>query len=59
MNREPDTATGITKELQAKCDADNQFERFDNLFRQVVSVPKYAIDKEAAKQKKAKGRRKS
>ncbi len=29
----------ITKELEAKCDAPNQFERFDNLFRTVISTP--------------------
>jgi len=45
---------GITDELKAKCDADNQFERFDRVLRQVVSVPKAAIDKEEAKFKRRK-----
>jgi len=29
----------ITKELEAKCDSPNQFERFDNLFKVVISTP--------------------
>jgi hypothetical protein len=49
---------GITEELKAKCDADNQFGRFDRVFRQVVSVPKAAIDKEDAKQKRLKAKKK-
>ena len=46
----------ITKELEAKCDAPNQFERFDALFRKVASVPKAAIDREEAKLKRRKAR---
>jgi hypothetical protein len=58
MEKEPE---GITEELIAKCDAENQFDRFDRIFRQVVSVPKAAIDQEEKKfkrrkQKKLKGR---
>ena len=57
MAKEPEE---ITEELKAKCDADNQFERFDRLFRQVISVPKQVIDKEEAlakRRKKAKKKR--
>jgi len=43
-----------TKELEAKCDADNQFDRFDSFFRSVISVPKTAVLKEGAKQKRRK-----
>jgi hypothetical protein len=41
-------------ELRKKCDADNQFDRFDRLFRTVISVPKSAMLKEEAKQKRRK-----
>ena len=50
---------GVTDDLKAKCDADNQFARFDTLFRQVVSVPKTAIDREEAIQKRRKAKKKS
>lgn len=46
------------KEIEIKCDAPNQFERFDRLFRAVVSVPKAAVDKEEAKWKRRKKRAK-
>jgi hypothetical protein len=49
---------GITEELKAKCNAPNQFDRFDNLFRQVVSVPKTVADKEEAKLKRRKNAKK-
>jgi hypothetical protein len=39
----------ITKGLEVKCDASNQFDRFDALFRKVISVPKAAIDREEVK----------
>jgi len=43
----------ITKELEAKCDAPNQFERFDNLFRAVISAPPPApLHKKSARGKK-------
>jgi hypothetical protein len=56
MVKEPE---GITDELKAKCNAENQFERFDRVFRQVLSVPKAAIDKEAAKVKRLKAKKKT
>lgn len=55
MPKEPE---GITDELKAKCNADNQFDRFDRVFRQVVSVPKTAIDREDARQKRLKAKKK-
>jgi hypothetical protein len=36
----------------AKCDATNQFENFDRMFRSVISVPKTVIAKEEAKWKR-------
>jgi len=43
----------ITKELEAKCDAPNQFERFDKLFRAVIKVPSSApVRKRSARGKK-------
>jgi hypothetical protein len=35
-----------------------EFERFDNLFRAVIAVPKAVIDKEEAKWKRARTRKK-
>ncbi len=35
-----------------------EFERFDNLFRAVISVPKAVVDKEEAKWKRARARKK-
>ena len=49
----------VDAEISDKCNADDQFERFDNLFRQVISVPKAAIDKEEAKLKRKKNRAKT
>ena len=40
-------------------DGPRQFERFDQLFRAVISVPKSAIDKEEAKWKRQKKRAKN
>ena len=37
---------------------DTEFEKSDNLFRAVVSVPKAVIDKEEAKWKRARARKK-
>lgn len=47
----------ISPETQAKCDATNQFENFDRLFRSVITVPKAAIDKAEKNWKRAKKRR--
>jgi len=47
-----------TKELLAKSNAEDQFERFDGAFRSVISVPKSTILKEEAKQKRRKKRAK-
>ena len=46
----------ITKELEEKCDAPNQFDRFDAVFRKVVSVTKAAIDREERKIKRRKAK---
>ncbi len=51
-------SNGITDKLKAKCDADNQFERFDSLFRKVISVPKADVLKAEAKEKRWKARKK-
>ena len=48
-------ATGeIAPELEGKCDGDNQFQRFDDLCRKVISVPKSA----EAREKRRKTRKK-
>jgi hypothetical protein len=46
-----------TAKLIAKCNADDQFEKFDRILRSVISVPKTAIVKEEAKQKRWKKKR--
>jgi len=42
---------GITEKLRAQCNADDQFSRFDSLFRKVISVPKEEILKTEAEEK--------
>jgi len=43
----------ITKELEAKCDAPNQFERFDNVSQAIILAPHAApLRKESARGKK-------
>jgi hypothetical protein len=42
----------VSEETTAKCNAPNQFERFDRLCRVVVAVPKSAVDAEEAKWKR-------
>jgi len=49
---------GITEKLKAQCDADNQFERFDTLFRNALSVSKDEVLKAEAKEKRRKARKK-
>lgn len=48
----------ITEELKEKCNASDQFERLDRLFRVIVSVPKSSIDNEEAKWKLARAKKK-
>lgn len=45
----------ITKELAAKCDAPNQFVRFDNAFRAVISAPHAS----PARKKSARGKKRN
>lgn len=47
---------GITEKLRAQCDADDQFNRFDSLFRKVISVPKDKVLKAEANHKQRKAR---
>ena len=49
---------GITDKLKAKCDADNQFERFDKLLRNALSVSKDEVLKAEAREKRRKARKK-
>lgn len=48
----------IPEEIQAKCTGPDQFDRFDRLFRSVITVPKASIDKREKDWKKAKARKK-
>jgi hypothetical protein len=45
-------------ELAARCDGQNQFEKFDQSFRASLTVSKVALLKEEARLKRAKERKK-
>src|SRR5206468_3971253 len=46
-------------ELNARCDGPNQFENFDRAFRTALTVPKSALLKEEARQKRARARKRA
>jgi hypothetical protein len=54
-NRDP----GITEELQAKCNAENQFDDFDRAFRKTLTVSKPAFLKEEARLKRARAKKRA
>jgi hypothetical protein len=39
------TPISIPEDIAAKCDAPDQFNRFDRMFRAVVAVPKATLEK--------------
>jgi hypothetical protein len=49
----------LSEEVIAKCDAPNQFENFDRMFRSVITVPKAALDKEEAKWKRKQAKKRA
>lgn len=49
---------GITDKLKTQCNAENQFDRFDSLFRKVISVPKADVLRAEAKERRRKARKK-
>lgn len=55
---EPPKPITIPDDIAAKCDGPHQFERFDQLFRTVISVPRSEVLKEEAKWKRARARKK-
>ena len=46
----------ISPEVAAKCSGPDQFERFDNLFRNLIAVPKSAIVEREDEWKRAKAK---
>lgn len=58
MNSEPKPIS-IPPEIAERCDGPNQFEKFDQLFRTVIAVPKSAILKEEAKWKRSRAKKKA
>jgi hypothetical protein len=46
-----------TEELIAKCNVEDQFDRFDRTLRAVISVPKSAVLKQGGKNKRPKKKR--
>ncbi|MBZ5601830.1 MAG: hypothetical protein LAO79_05940 [Acidobacteriia bacterium] len=54
MKRDPNPKPiAIPPELAERCEGTDQFEKFDRMFRNVISVPKAQIDKQDAKWKRA------
>jgi hypothetical protein len=49
----------IIADLDARCAGPNQFENFDRAFRTSLTVPKEAILKEEARQKRARARKRT
>ena len=47
------------KELSARCEGPDQFQRFDNAFRASLSVPKPTVVKEEARLKRARARKRA
>lgn len=58
MKTEPKPIS-IPDDLAARCDGPDQFERFDKLFRAVISVPHEAIVKEEEKWKRARAKKRA
>ena len=48
-----------TKDLIALCNADNQFDNFQRVFRKVMSVPKSEVLKQEAKEKHRNARKRA
>ena len=46
-------------ELGARCEGPNQFENFDRAFRTALTVPKAALLKEEARQKRARAKKRA
>jgi hypothetical protein len=47
----------IPEDIQLKCDSPNEFEKFDQLFRAVIAVPKVEIDRREKEWKRARKKR--
>jgi len=48
-----------TAELKAKCDAENQFDNFDRVFRKVMSVPKAEVLKQEKRELRKNARKRA
>jgi hypothetical protein len=48
----------ISDDLASRCDSPDQLEKFDKFFRAVIAVPKSEIDKQEAKWKKERAKKK-
>jgi hypothetical protein len=58
MKTEPTQADTIAS-IAARCDGPDQFQNFDRAFRHSLTIPKAAVVKEEARQKKARARRRA
>jgi hypothetical protein len=59
MKTDPELQAETIAELNARCDGPNQFENFDSAFRRSLTVPKEAILKEEARQKRARAKKRA
>lgn len=48
-----------SKELQERCDADNQFSNFEKVFRSVMAVPKAEVLKRETKERHRNARKRA
>ena len=48
-----------SEELKAQCNAENQFDNFERVFRKVMSVPKAEVLKREAKEKHRNARKRA
>jgi hypothetical protein len=58
MKNEPTQAETIAA-IAARCDGPNQFDNFDRAFRHSLTIPKAALLKKEAKQKKSRARKRA
>jgi hypothetical protein len=59
MKTDPETQARTVADIAARCDGPDQFSNFDRAFRHSLTIPKEAVLKEEARQKKARALRRA
>jgi len=59
MNTKTPRPINISPEVAAKCSGPDQFEKFDNLFRNLIAVPKSTIADREHEWKRAKRKKRN